>query len=61
MALRPWGPDLPKVYDAFNALHVVTAWLFTALIVGHVAMALKHALLDRDGILGRMWPWVRSR
>jgi cytochrome b561 len=24
-------------------------------------MALKHALLDRDGILGRMWPWVRSR
>jgi cytochrome b561 len=23
----------------------------------HLAGALKHALVDRDGLLGRMWPW----
>ena len=61
LALRPWGPDLPNVYAAFNLLHIVTGWLFAALILGHVAMALKHALLDRDGIFGRILPWALSR
>ena len=61
LALRPWGPDLPSVYDSFNLLHVVTAWLFTALIAGHVAIALKHALLDRDDTLARIAPWTRTR
>jgi cytochrome b561 len=61
LALRPWGPDLPAVYSAFNLLHVATAWLFTALIVGHVLIALKHGWLDRDGTLARIWPWPASR
>jgi cytochrome b561 len=60
IALRPLGPDLPSVYTAFNLLHVSAAWLFTALIVGHVLMALKHALLDRDGTFARMLPWTSS-
>ncbi len=54
IALKPWGPDLPAVYGVFNQLHNVTAWLFTALIVGHLAMALKHQLIDKDGLLARM-------
>ena len=24
MALRPWGPDLPRVYDVFNGVHIAT-------------------------------------
>lgn len=60
LALRPWGPDLPAVYNAFNLLHVMTGWAFTALIAGHVALALKHALLDRDPIFARVWPWGAS-
>ena len=56
VALKPWGPDLPAVYDAFNALHVGTAFVFTALIAGHIAMALKHAFIDRDDLIDRMWP-----
>ena len=60
-ALKPWGPDLPNVYAAFNLLHVATAWLFTALIVGHVAMALKHTLTDHDGVFARISPWRLSR
>ena len=54
--LAPWGSDLPLVYDTLNGVHVITAWLLTALIVGHVAVSLKHALIDRDGVFSRMWP-----
>ncbi len=55
-ALKPWGPDLPQVYNFFNAMHEVTGLVFAALIVGHVAIALKHALVDRDGVFSRMLP-----
>ena len=54
--LAPWGADLPQVYGFFNGVHIVTAYVFTALIVVHVAAALKHALVDRDGVFSRMWP-----
>ncbi len=53
ISLQAWGPDLPSVYNFFNTVHVVTAWVFAALIVGHVLAALKHAL-DRDGTLRRI-------
>ena len=55
-ALKPWGPDLPQVYNFFNAMHVATAFVFAALIVGHVAIALKHAFVDRDGTFSRILP-----
>ena len=48
IALKPWGPDLPPVYAVFNGLHIATAFVFCALIAGHVLAALKHALIDRD-------------
>ncbi len=54
LALKPWGPDLPAVYKVFNSLHELTAWVLVALIAGHVLMALKHAFVDRDGLLARM-------
>ncbi|NUZ06409.1 cytochrome b [Piscinibacter koreensis] len=56
--LAPWGPELPALYSALQALHAATAWLFCALVAGHVAAALKHALIDRDGIFGRITPWA---
>lgn len=55
-ALKPWGPDLPQVYGFFNGLHVATGIVFTALIAGHVLIALKHALVDRDGVFSRILP-----
>jgi len=57
LALRPWGPDLPTVYTAFNLLHVSTAWIFTGLIAGHVLLAANHALIERNGFLARIAPW----
>ena len=58
LALRPWGPDLPRVYDVFNGVHIATAWVFSVLILGHVVMALKHALVDH-ALFSRMRPWPR--
>jgi len=59
--LRPWGPDLPAAYAALTLVHDVTAWLFAALVAGHIAVALKHALIDRDTIFARVWPWAGAR
>ena len=59
--VAPRGPDLPGVYDALNGVHVVTAWLFAALIAGHVFAALSHAWVARDGMFRRIWPWRMAR
>ena len=55
-AMRPWGPDSPAVYAVFNGLHIVTAFVFCALIAVHVGAALKHLLIDRDEVFFRIWP-----
>lgn len=57
--LPPWGVDNEQVYAFFNGAHVVTSYVFVALIVLHIASALWHACM-RDGILGRMWLTRRS-
>ncbi len=56
VSLPPWGPDLPRVYEVLNGLHDAAAYLLVALVVAHVLGALKHALVDRDGVFSRMWP-----
>jgi len=56
-----WGPVAPSVYGFFNGMHIVTAWLLCILIAGHIAIALKHAWVDRDGIFARMLPAASSR
>lgn len=37
--------------------HEQLAWIAIALIVLHVAAALKHHVMDRDDVLVRMLPW----
>jgi cytochrome b561 len=58
--LAPWGPEDATVYAVFNQTHMVTSWLFVALIALHVLAALRH-LAARDGVFGRMWPQRVSR
>ena len=55
--LPPWGIDDKQIYAAFNTAHKALALLFVGLIALHVAAALKHALLEGDGIMRRMSPW----
>src|SRR5262245_21582724 len=53
--LPPWGVDDHGIYAFFNGAHVVTSYIFVALIAVHVISAVRHAVL-RDGIFRRMWP-----
>jgi cytochrome b561 len=57
--LAPWGVDDKQIYAFFNGTHVITSYLFVALIAVHALAALRH-LVMRDGIFSRMWP-QRSR
>lgn len=53
-------PDLvladKSLAEALQPLHVGAAWALAALVAMHVAAALKHQLIDRDGLLDRMRP-----
>lgn len=54
--LPAWGPDWPAAYTLLVGLHIATALVFIALIAGHVAMALFHALAKRDRVFSRIVP-----
>jgi len=56
VVLAPWGPDWPAAYSFLVGLHDASTYLLLALTVGHVAMALRHALIERDGIFARIAP-----
>ncbi len=56
LVLPPWGPDWPAAYSFLVGLHDASTYLLLALTIGHVAMALKHALIERDGIFTRIAP-----
>jgi cytochrome b561 len=56
VVLAPWGPDWPAAYSVLVGLHDASSYLLLALTIGHVAMALKHALIERDGIFARIAP-----
>jgi cytochrome b561 len=56
VVLPPWGTDDKGIYALFNTTHRVLALTLAAMILLHVAAALKHAFIDRDGIMRRMWP-----
>jgi cytochrome b561 len=52
--LPPWGVENEAIYAVFNTTHMVTSFLFVALIAAHVLAALRH-LVTRDGVFSRMW------
>jgi len=54
--LPPWGPDDRGWYLVFNQIHHLAALVLAAFVVLHVLAVLKHMLIDRDGLLLRMWP-----
>jgi cytochrome b561 len=58
--LAPWGPDWPRAYAFLVGVHDVSSYLLLALTIGHVAMALRHALVEHDGIFDRIVPWHSS-
>ncbi|WP_405403138.1 cytochrome b/b6 domain-containing protein [Paracoccus sp. Ld10] len=50
----PLVPKSPALAIIMAQIHHVFAFLLIGSVVLHVAGAVKHALIDRDGVLGRM-------
>ena len=58
MGLPTLVPKSKALAEFAEATHFYTAWVLIALVALHVAAALQHALLRRDGVLTRIWPPV---
>jgi cytochrome b561 len=58
-------PDLvgkdKALAEALRLVHKSLNFALLALVVVHVAAAVKHHFADRDGLLGRMLPWIGPR
>lgn len=46
--------------EILKEAHELTGWVLALLIVGHVAMALKHQFMDKDDVLARMLPDLKK-
>ncbi len=67
--LIPW-PDLPvlphlagkaAVSGVLARVHAYGGWIMTALILVHIGAALRHHLIKRDPVMGRMIPGLDNR
>lgn len=55
-------PATPAIAHSAHEMHELLGYLMTALVVIHIAAALRHHFLLRDKVLARILPWVsRSR
>lgn len=52
------APD-PVLKVWFKSIHIALDYGLLALVAGHVAAAFKHQWIDRDGLLGRMLPFLK--
>lgn len=54
--IPPYLPESPAVVETVRAIHTWLSWLCAAMVAGHVVLAFKHHLVDRDGVLQGMLP-----
>ncbi len=50
----PFVPGSAELDEVLKAIHFYVALALVLLILGHIAASLKHALINRDGVLRRM-------
>lgn len=56
LPLPDWVPVDEALAGTLKPLHGLAAWALIGLVALHVAAALKHQFVDRDGLLARMRP-----
>ena len=54
--LPNWGWESPALKELCSQVHFVTVIVFITLIAIHIAGALKHLFINRDGVFHRMLP-----
>ena len=55
LATPRWATPNHDVAEQFFTAHEILLWTLVALVALHVLGALKHLLVDRDGVFHRMW------
>lgn len=58
--LPPILPQQEGVYAVLRQLHTILAYLFFAVVMMHLAAALFHGLIRRDGVFESMASWRRK-
>ncbi len=53
--LPDWVEKNPDLSELFFTIHGYVAWVLASLIGLHVLAALKHLIIDRDGVFQQMW------
>lgn len=56
IALPSWASKNTGLKEQLFNAHSLIAWVLVAAIGLHVLAALKHLLIDQDGVFLRMWP-----
>lgn len=56
LPLPSFVPVDKAMAEVYKDWHAYLAFGLAALVLMHVAAALKHQFVDRDGLLARMWP-----
>jgi cytochrome b561 len=54
--IPPMGSEDKVIYDLLQGIHGTTSVLLVTLLVLHIGAALKHLVVDRDGVFQRMLP-----
>ena len=52
------APD-PQLKEVLKNLHIALNYTLLVLVALHVVAAIKHQLIDRDGLLSRMLPFLK--
>ena len=60
LRLPPIAPHDDAWYAVLRTAHVWLAYAFFVTILAHLAAALMHALIRRDGVFATMAPWART-
>lgn len=61
LPLPDWVAPDRDLAEILKPVHANLAWALAMLALLHVLAALKHQFIDRDDLLGRMWPTRQSR
>jgi len=56
LPLPDFVPANKALAEAIEPWHAALAFALAGVALVHVAAAIKHHFVDRDGLLGRMWP-----
>jgi len=54
--IGPFFAENQALRDGLQEVHEITSYILVAVVIVHVLAALKHLILDRDGVFQRMLP-----